>query len=317
MDFLVNDLSIAGQFPDLPSFRRAVDTVMRMRSEIRRAGFQVVCHRNLAAVRVTRDQFLKEACQCLQQAERRALLQWLTTQGPFWEDRRVHDASDWYEVGATIVTDTAIGEAAAQASTGRLCELVSFDPSDWLHSPVIVTRVVSELGRDQIAIPNHWAIETINESLARNRMRPTSWQTVAERVRGDCPRLRISNNAFSAFDGHPFVPGAAERIIVLFHVLNQVKGCFDESGQRTAEGHRLINEYFTGDKAWFSDESDANKKDFDSDLTFPHPDRPGQYLKCTWHGKVKTSQIRIHFSWPIRPNSPLFVVYVGPKITKR
>jgi hypothetical protein len=38
---------------------------------------------------------------------------------------------------------------------------------------------------------------------------------------------------------------------------------------------------------------------------------------CTWHGKVKTPQYRIHFSWPISAVAPLYVVYIGPKITKR
>ena len=35
------------------------------------------------------------------------------------------------------------------------------------------------------------------------------------------------------------------------------------------------------------------------------------------HGKVKTPQIRIHFSWPITASTPLYVVYVGYKITKK
>jgi hypothetical protein len=72
-----------------------------------------------------------------------------------------------------------------------------------------------------------------------------------------------------------------------------------------------------GDNAWFSDSSEAEKNEFEESLTFPHPVEPGQTLFCTWHGKVKTQQIRIHFSWPVRWDTPLYILYVGPKITRR
>ena len=41
-------------------------------------------------------------------------------------------------------------------------------------------------------------------------------------------------------------------------------------------------------------------------------------LFCPWHGKVSTRTLRIHFSpGQIRASDPLYVVYVGPKLTKR
>jgi hypothetical protein len=79
----------------------------------------------------------------------------------------------------------------------------------------------------------------------------------------------------------------------------------------------LYQEYFTGKKAWFTDSSDSEKNRFKSQLTFKHPDVAGEDLICTWHGKVKSPQIRLHFSWPVSADTPLYVVYVGPKITKK
>ena len=135
--------------------------------------------------------------------------------------------------------------------------------------------------------------------------------------RGQCDALTFSEDCFGALRGHPFVEGAARHVLVLLDVLHQFSRCFDNAGQRTPEGQRLYQDHFTGGKAWFSDSSDAEKEDFKSDLTFKHPTAQGETLFCTWHGKVKTPQIRIHFSWPVRANEPLYVVYVGPKITKR
>ena len=100
-------------------------------------------------------------------------------------------------------------------------------------------------------------------------------------------------------------------------VLHDLKNCFDDRGQRTPEGHETYRKHFTGKKAWFSDSSDSEKADFRRDLTFSHPADAGETLFCTWHGKVKTPQLRIHFSWPVHAAEPLYVVYVGPKITRR
>lgn len=96
-----------------------------------------------------------------------------------------------------------------------------------------------------------------------------------------------------------------------------MKDCFDDRGKRTPEGHTLYQKHFTGDKAWFSDSSDTEKARFKNELIFKHPANPNEVLFCPWHGKVKTPQLRIHFSWPIREDQPLYIVYVGPKITKR
>ena len=74
--------------------------------------------------------------------------------------------------------------------------------------------------------------------------------------------------------------------------------------------------HFTGGKALFTDSSDAEKAEFNDDLHFPHPEGAG-YLFCTWHGKVKKPQIRIHFTYPILHDTPLYVMHVGPKITKK
>jgi hypothetical protein len=75
--------------------------------------------------------------------------------------------------------------------------------------------------------------------------------------------------------------------------------------------------YFAGETPCFTDSSDTEKHEFQKKLTFPHPERPGETLFCPWHGKVKVQQIRVHCSYPIRRDEPLYIVYIGPKITRR
>ncbi len=45
--------------------------------------------------------------------------------------------------------------------------------------------------------------------------------------------------------------------------------------------------------------------------------RKGHQLECFWHGKIKSPQYRIHFSYPIEEDVPLYIAYIGPKLTKR
>jgi hypothetical protein len=317
VDFLVNELSLAGQFQDFATFHSAVGRLMGIRQEILRLGSSIYCHRNFAHARVTATAVMQQAIQGLPMAQRRAWMQWLTRQGPYWEDAQLHDANEWLEANAEMVTNTAIGEAAICRSRGLSRELISLDPSDWLFTPIVVTWMRNETIRDDISVKNHWDIRTVQESLAANPISIDSWGTLATHTQQACTRLTFASNAFDPLAGRPFSPGAAERIQVLLYTLDKFKGCFDEDGKRNAEGHKLYTEHFTGEKAWFSDSSDTEKNDFKNELTFSHPGVSGQTLFATWHGKVKTPQIRIHFSWPVRSDTPLYVLYVGPKITNR
>lgn len=80
---------------------------------------------------------------------------------------------------------------------------------------------------------------------------------------------------------------------------------------------------FTGKKgdggrgATFTDSSDSEKSEFKKEMTFDNPLDAKRTLFCPWHGKVQTPQLRVHFSYPICADEALFVVYVGPKLTKR
>ena len=55
---------------------------------------------------------------------------------------------------------------------------------------------------------------------------------------------------------------AAERIRVLLGILDRFRTCFDGEGNRTAEGHEIYQNYFTGKNALFTDSSDDEKIEF-------------------------------------------------------
>jgi hypothetical protein len=244
-------------------------------------------------------------------------MQWLTRKGPYWEDYREHGSDDYLECNGNIVTDTAIGEAAFRCFHAGDCQLVSMNPSDWDESPLKVwwrERCGDDL---DVEVINHLAIENL-EVVLRSAPSPIeSWKQLAAVCCARFSNLKFSDDAFEPLTGHPFVPGAAQRIIERLDILDRYKCCFDENGDRSSEGNQLYQDYFTGDKAWFSDSSDDEKNKFKTELTFKHPEKSGEKLFCPMHGKVKNPQIRIHFSWPVTLDSTLYVVYVGYKVTKR
>ena len=112
VDLLMNDLSLHGQFSDVQSFHDAVGRIMEMRQIASRYGREVHCHRNIPNARATHGLTVLQATQGFALAERRVILAWLTKLGPFWDDSRAHSADDYLASGETIVTDTAVGEAA-------------------------------------------------------------------------------------------------------------------------------------------------------------------------------------------------------------
>lgn len=315
MEVLLNDLSLHGQFPNFSAFRDAIDRVMCIRGKMRQYGRELYCRRNVTQAQVTHGLTMQQAIQQFDLNERRAVMVWLTQRGPFWDDERCHDPDDYLECQGQVVTDTALGEAAYHCFSGRAYHLVSLAPSDWMFTPIPVIWQRNDIA--SIGVPNHWEISTLETVLRAASPPIQSWEQLASVIPSRCNNLTFAADSFEPLCGHPFVNSAAQRIVELLETLDKFKSCFDAQGQRTSEGQRIYQDHFTGKKAWFTDSSDSEKNEFKAELTFTHPIKDSETLFCTWHGKVKTPQFRIHFSWPIRANESLYVVYVGSKLTKR
>lgn len=324
MSFLLNELSLHGQFNDIASFEKALSTVMEIRKLIKQQGHKLVCSRNL----LQRDILshpkhqLSQLANRLDQNRRRALMSWITREGPFWEARRQHSEDDYFEYDDEIVTDSALGEAAWLCANGNECSLVSFMPSDWYHSPLSIEWHLPTEDIQTIDIHNYWEIDQIRNVLTTLLEPLSSWRDLQQRAVSHCNNLTFSEQAFNPLQAQPFVLGAANRLLFLLEKLNQFATCFDENGQRNEEGNKIYQDFFTGKKgqgghgAPFSDSSEDEKRRFKKQLTFKNPQKNNSELFCPMHGKTQTPQLRFHFSWPINVNEPVYIVYVGPKLTK-
>lgn len=321
MEFLVNDLSLEGQYPNVQAFQTAMGRLMIMKESVKKFGGELFCHRKIASAQVTAAMSFPQVIKTFDRNKRYSIMQWLTQTGPFWEDVRRHSPDDYLMYRDEIVTDSAVGEAAWCCIHGIEQHLVSFSPSRWEVTPLHVDFFENEELKQNISVDNFWEPITFEAVLEKQPVSLDSWGQLREIVVPRFTHLFFSEDAFTPLDGHPFVHGASRRLMVLFHILNRFVACHDANGKRTAEGNNIYQNFFTGKKegggrgAAFTDSKD-NKK-FKKEMTFKHPQDAGKNLFCPWHGKVQTPQIRIHFSWPVKAGEPVYIVYVGPKITKR
>ena len=322
MDYIVNDRSLHGQFVSLSAFVEALQTVLALRARLRRSGRVLHVLRGVLHAPIAPKMTLRQAIGSISDKNLRAVATtWIANEGPFWDDERLHEGDEWFEDRRTkeIVTDTGLGEAAMAVVRGLARSLISFNPSDWTYSPVEIDHVVDTSLRRTIALDNHWAVETLERQIEMTRRPLGSWDALVRWAREECPRLSLTPDVIQWLDGYAFIPGAAQRFQVLLSTLDKLKGSFDAGGSLTQEGNRILQNHFVGNKAWFTDSSDSEKVDFKDELTFPNPDPSsgGKTIFCPWHGKVKIEQMRVHFTYPIRHDRPLYIVYIGPKLTKR
>jgi len=317
MELLVNERSLHGQFRDVAHFRDSLGAIMAIRNLVRTFDNELRCARGIETASVAPGKTLIQLLQTLSRDQQRSVMQWLTAYGPFWDDQRAHDDDDYFECNGDVVTASAIAEAAHGHFRGLDRRLISFAPSDWTDSPIPVIWRTGAAEEPTCDLTNYWRIEDVRDAL-RGAPRPiSSWDELETMARQRLDRLTFSTETFEPLRGFPFSSAGAARIGLLLETLDTLGRSFAPDGRWTDAGREIIEKHFTGERAWFSDSSATEKADFERGLTFPLPERPGETLFCPWHGKVNTPLLRVHFSWPITADLPIYVLHVGQKITRR
>ncbi len=263
MDFLANDLSIHNQFHDFNGLRDALRNLLELRKVAKRFGRDIHCHREFILSKPINNKPLQQAVANFpEDSQRRVILSWLARVGPFWDDVRCHGEDDYLECLGEVVTNTAVGEAAFRNLYGvSCCGVVSLIPSNWLKTPLLVTWHTGN-GDQSSEVTNVWDVHALEAILRDKASPPCSWNELQKELGLRFSNLNFSNDCFLNLSGVPFSRSAADGCIKLFGILNRLACAFDENGDRNAEGHRIIENYFQGSRALFSDSSDTEKIDF-------------------------------------------------------
>jgi hypothetical protein len=318
MEFVINELSIHGQFPSALDAQQTLKKLLAWRDRITREGLVLRSTRMLLDRPFTPTDAVRDVIKsCRDHTLRLRILNWLAKDGPYWDQEPLHGHDDHVECADEVITGSGIAEAAFAVARGHEREVLSVAPSSWERSPLFIDWIRSDTDRQTVSLENVWQEEQLARRLELAQREVASWTDLADWARRACPNIVLASDVVAPLSRTPFVPGAARRFEELLATLDRVERSFDHDGKLTAAGMQTYQDHFVGEKAWFSDSSDAEKVDFKREMTFPHPERPNERLFCPWHGKVKIQQMRVHFSHPITKLDPLFVVYMGPKITRR
>lgn len=332
MEFYINELSLEGQYESIQAFINALETVYRCRNEIQNAGYRLYCDRRLSlAISVRMMNRVITFEQAILQTRNKNLIRnirgWIAKSGPFLEDKDKLSSEEYLQDEfENIVSGNSIGEAAWRTKNGQDSHIVSFSPSSYNKSPLYIKWFKNDGKVNTLPIRNYWEILPLVNFLKEQADAPNNWGELIRQCKNNYRNLTFSSDLVNILTPHPFVDSIAKRIQVLLKILNELTNRFDEDNQLDERSHEIIKNYFHGDTALFSDESDRNKTMFKDELTFSKPkgssndsikkEKAEEKLFCPWHGKIKHKQYRIHFNWPKKKSEPLYIVYIGPKITK-
>jgi len=320
MNLFLNDLSFHGQFETVPQFQDSIDRLMRIRKTAKdQFDRQILCHKNMKAVKITADMFIQEVVsKHLPRDMRVPLMEWLLRTSS-WTYKHDPDEIWTYDDDGKeeLATDAALAEAAFLTANGEDCHLISITPSRWTKTPICVRREEPLL---DVEVENHIVWETLEHALRETEKPIKNWGELEEYCRRRFTSLVFANDAFEPLWKEARFSHAESSLFVrLFDALDKLKRDVDDNGERSEDGRRIYESFFKGGQPSFTDSSDSEKNDsiFRLRLTFARPEHPGEMIECFWHGKTRYQQLRFHFNWPINADTPLYIVYVGPKITKK
>lgn len=315
MHLLFNGLSIHEQFHNPSELLEAFRRVRTLRDIAHTFGQELYFPRNVSNKMAGPNSsvFHQLRNTVLSKDEMRYLLRWFEKQGPFWEDIQEHNPNEVFVFSDDLISDEALAEAAHCVRIGIESGVISIIPSVWEYSPLLVTDEDSK----RIEVRNFWEPLSLRTALQQGEPDLRSWVDLEERARRRFQHLTFLDKCFKDLAGRPFNAAGAKMVMSRLDVLNRLMSLRDGAGKRTPDGHRLYAEQFTGDLAPFSDSSDTEKSRYQELLTFRHPIHRDKNLFCSWHGKVRTNLLRLHFSWPDPANGQLYVAHIGRKLTTR
>ena len=263
---------------------------------------------------------VEQAVQKFGRDTRLRFFEWVAKHGPFLEDVRISEKDDCFYFDNLDVTDYGLGEAARRVVHKEETSVYSFaDGSDYnfRKTPLTITHGLPEEPLALVPVGNYWSVDALISVADAAVSAPVTWEELMHKCKVRFPSLIIGAHCLEVLTCYPFLPSVARRIFELLGVLQSLMDCLDHQGNLSPEGEQLRQKHFVGEKAWFTDESASNKREFASEMTFPDPVDGEKKITCYWHGKIKTPQYRVHFEWPVKKGQTLLkIAYIGPKISK-
>ncbi|MEP2236462.1 MAG: hypothetical protein ABJM58_09980 [Alteripontixanthobacter sp.] len=313
----MNEASLQGQFGDVEQIRDTFRELIKLRGRNRQLKNNLHVTRMLPQAPVTPDTDVRMLV-AQDRDLRSSLMRWLDSTGPFVEDDRAEEADDYFECQGIEVTASGLGEAARRIKRGEACSSFSFagGENDFALSPLEVLHGLPEEPLGWYAICNLWQIAELESHACAAQKEVATWQELTQLAKERFQNLEVANlHLDTRLAREPFEAPIATSALELLALLNEYVGDRAESGDEGPRSREIVEQFFSGENARFSPESETNRKKFKQAMTFARDD--GTEVLADHHGKIRRRFFRMHFEWPLEGGrSKLGVFYLGPKLTK-
>lgn len=317
MLYIVNDLSIYKGFSNHDDLVDSLEILIKTLNSNRNIKSNFYITNTFSNISVDDKYNVSNVIFKLEKTNRKILiLNWLDRSRLFWNDQRTHNNNDYFEHNDIDVTDQGLGECSRRVLIDNHVTSFSFG-KNFCQSIITIKQGLPEEILAIIDVNNIWDINKITEISRQERGAPRSWNDAIDFMKHDYSTLNLSEKLIEQISIQPFNIGICNRFFELCKALDEIIRSRESDNSFTELTYELVAKYFHGDKAWFTDESDDDKRDFENDLKF-YPPNSNVKKKYTFHGKIKIEQIRIYIEWPLKPeHKTIDIVYFGPKITKK
>jgi hypothetical protein len=318
MNWFVHDSSLVGQYQTQKDFLAHIESLLRLRVAVPIIRERLKCSRSMGERLATATQtFRQTLLSCPDRTLRRLALDWIDSRGPFLDEDTQIVPDNYFEYLGVDVTNEGAGEAARRLLNGADAATYSFEGGGSDYTPLPIDHGVPEDRFGTISVQNFWSLVALRDSALTAVATVTNWEQAISYARLKFPGLLFSDNLLDFLKRETFTVQLVENIFTKLSKLQEFVDSRNADGTNSEHTDRLISAHFSGEKTWFTDESDTNKRKFAEQLTFIDPLEVKAKIFCPFHGKIKTPQYRIHFPWPLVPGDKrLRIVYIGPKITK-
>lgn len=317
--WFVNELSVTAEY-EQANFIEDVGAVIARRQRSPDVRRSLLTSRSFLQWTPRTGVTLMSFIQAATGSQRKAILSWLASSGPFLDDERTEEEDDYFEYCGQDVTNCGLGEAARRIRRNVQAGSWSFpNGGDAFRAAAVnVVHGFSEEPFGEYEVPNLQSLDELERQIVLQSPLPASWEELFRVCAERYPKLRLGTGVGVGLRGETFYPYVAERTVELLGVLQRYMDDRQPNGSEGDVAKAIKAAHFVGEKAWFTDESSSNKNDFAAEMTFRDPVDESRKIFASWHGKIKTPQFRIHFEWPVPAGQEVLkVCYIGPKLTKR
>jgi hypothetical protein len=307
--FVFNDLSLQKNYVEISSLKNDLKELAAFCDTGRRFGHTIYLHRDaIKQVSVLKTSFhaaLKDN-RFFTNTQRAKIFTMLDKSSPVLPDDTTIPSGLAFYYEGQVIPNTGLAECAYRVYMEEPASAYSLSFSCFQKDVLPVSIKQNDISFGELSIENYFSLSDFNQRLQFLRGPMRSWEDFFYFVKSRYKWIECTDEAKVPLKRQAFEQLLADQIVCLMDVLEQMAAAQSEDVFLELE-----KKYWHGGRAWFSDESDTRKRDFENRLTFKVNGEP---VLCSYHGKISYRTFRLHFTPRPKRGKKIYIAYIGYKI---